>query len=52
MTVSELIETQERLKEHDPEVEVAVQRGSIWVNQPITDVALFDGMITIYGEEE
>lgn len=57
MTVSELIETLERLKEHDPEVELYVVplsevTNSTPVSADITDIILFDGKITIYGEEE
>lgn len=50
MTVSELIETLERLKEHDPEVEMACDTEATWVCRGIGDVVLFDGTITIYGD--
>lgn len=57
MTVSELIETLERLKEYDPEVEVWIltDRGTTRATPrtiKITDVILSGGVVTIYGEEE
>jgi len=52
MKLTDLIKTLIELNEHDPDVEIVTIYREEKQRSEIVNVALFDGMVTIYGEEE